>query len=403
MPEKHEQIGEGQLLDRSLTAKLRRAIANPVPYFKSAAKTFVLRLPGVSPADRHAIRSWFIDWSRYLRDWGRVLKGTVVLFLTGDTPRSAHGALVNLYIASGGKANDSLSRVVEIMHPPYKLPAASGVLGRLGEQDLARIQKRLETDGYHVFENCLSAEFCQRLLDKTLQLDCLIMGDEESARGAQPRRGRYDRNAPKAAKYLATNDDTTDIEEIQDLMSDASLIAVAQNYLRSKPIFSGISLWWSPAVKDVPDSEAAQEFHWDMERIRWLRFFIYLTDVTHDSGPHCFIKGTHRTGAIPERFRNLGYARVKDETIIDHYGQGAYLEFTGRRGTIIAEDSRGFHKGMLPLKQDRLLLAFELSNTIFGANKRHLIRNVRVPRFGEFARKYPRLYLNFDFDRNVLQ
>jgi hypothetical protein len=124
--------------------------------------------------------------------------------------------------------------------------------------------------------------------------------------------------------------------------------------------------------------------------------------VTHDSGPHCFIKGTHRTGAIPDRFRNLGYARIKDEAIVDYYGPDSYLEFVGRRGTIIAEDSRGFHKGMLPLKEDRLLLAFELSNTTFGANKRHAIRNIRVRRFGEFARKYPRLYANFDFNRGLL-
>lgn len=398
----NEQARQVREHDRSLAAKLRRAAANPVPYFKTAVQLVAHRLPVVAPTHRRAIRSWVIDRSRFVRDWARVINGGIVLTLTGDTPRSSHSALVNLYIASGGKANDKLSRVVEMAHPPYKLPAANGVLGHLGEEDLARIQSRLEIDGYCVFENVLSPEFCQRLVDKTLQLDCLMLGDEEAAKDALPRRGRYDRKAPKAAKYLATNDDTTDIEEVQELMSDPSLLAVAQNYLRSKPIFSGISLWWSPAIKDVPDSEAAQEFHWDMERIRWLRFFIYLTDVTHDSGPHCFIKGTHRTGAIPERFRNLGYARIKDETIIDYYGQDSYLEFVGRRGTIIAEDSRGFHKGMLPLKEDRLLLAFELSNTTFGANKRHAVRNIRVPRFGEFARKFPRLYANFDFDRNLL-
>jgi hypothetical protein len=68
------------------------------------------------------------------------------------------------------------------------------------------------------------------------------------------------------------------------------------------------------------------------------------------------------------------------------------VPFTGKRGTIIAEDSRGFHKGDHPRKGDRLLLAFELSTTLFGTNKRHVIRNIHVPRFGEFARKYPQLY-----------
>lgn len=77
------------------------------------------------------------------------------------------------------------------------------------------------------------------------------------------------------------------------------------------------------------------------------------------------------------------------------YRWDAYTEFVGRRGTIIAEDSRGFHKDMEPKKGDRLPPAFELSNTTFGAN--NPIRNIRVPRFGEIARRYPRVYSNFDF------
>ncbi|OIR19136.1 hypothetical protein GALL_00150 [mine drainage metagenome] len=154
---------------------------------------------------------------------------------------------------------------------------------------------------------------------------------------------------------------------------------------------------WSPHVKDTPDSEAAQLYHFDMERIKWLRFFIYLTDVDTNSGPHCFIKGTHRAGAIPKYMLDQGYARQSDEVIYKEFGKAAEVEFTGVRGTIIAEDSKGYHKGKMPNKGDRLLLAFELSASTFGANKRHLIRNVRVPQFLEFSKKYPRLYQNFDF------
>jgi hypothetical protein len=434
-------------LDRSYVAKLRRAFANPAPYMgfvawklkapfrlwstgaarvtRSLASRMTewsnYRLGRILPAidwakyrhqllnyppdwmkHRRQLRSWVIDWTRYIKAWNRVLWGASMLALEGKTPQSAHQALVHLFIASGGRANDFLARVVELFHPPYRLSQSAGVLGNLMQQDLARIQRQLEIDGYCVFENCLSAEFCERILQATLAVDCLILGDEESARPEQVY-GRYNRQAPTAAKYLLTVDDTTDIKEVQELISDPSLINVAQNYLRSKPIFSGISLWWSPAIKDVPDSEAAQEFHWDMERIRWIRFFIYLTDVTHDSGPHCFIKGTHRTGAIPEELLRYGYARHPDERILSFYGRDAYREFVGPRGTIIAEDSRGFHKGMLPTKRERLILAFELSNTTFGANKRHNIRNIRIPRFGEFAKKYPRLYSNFDFQPGLLQ
>ena len=48
-----------------------------------------------------------------------------------------------------------------------------------------------------------------------------------------------------------------------------------------------------------------------------------------------------------------GYARQTDEVIYQLYGKDKEVEFTGVRGTIIAEDSKGYHKGKLPTKGDR--------------------------------------------------
>ena len=343
-----------------------------------------------------------VDGGRRIRAWMDLFCGGLVHACTGRTPKWAHRALVDLFIGNAGRANDLAAWLLSRLHPPYRLPPPAGVLGALSEDDLRTIEDKLERDGYVVFENCLSSEFCERIVRHTLSIECQLMGDEMSASCATVAYGRYDRRNPQAAKYLIPDNDTTDIAEVQQLIADTSLITVAQNYLRAKPIFSGISLWWSPSVKDSPDAEAAQEFHWDMERVCWLRYFIYLTDVSSESGPHCFIAGTHRTGSIPKHLRDRGYTRHRDETMREIYGDGAYREFVGSRGTIIAEDSRGFHKGALPKSGDRLLLAFELSSSTFGANKRHLIRNIRVPQFRDYAMDYPRLYANFDFAPGAL-
>jgi hypothetical protein len=338
---------------------------------------------------------------RGIRAWVLLLTGLAVHAITGKTPKVSHLALVDVFIRTGGVVNDILSSIIAKFSPPYSLPAADGALGRLDSQALADIQRDLDRDGYRVFEGCLPAEMCDKLLNASLNAECLILGDEFVA--AEPGKGRYDRHNPRGPKYLLTRDDTTDIEEVQKLLSDPSLIAVAQNYLHSKPIFSGISFWWSPPVKAAPDDNAAQQFHWDMERIRWLRFFIYLTDVTPGTGPHCFVSGSHRSNGIPPDMLSAGYVRHSDDSIIQRYGPDAYREFTGVRGTIIAEDSRGFHKGKMPVDGDRLILAFELSNTTFGVNKRHRIRNIRSARFGNYAKRFPRLYANFDFDRGTLR
>jgi len=350
---------------------------------------------------RSAFLNRMIEGSLLVAEWARFAYGALVHWATGRTPRRSHLALVNLFTASAGRANDSLARILSLLHPPYRFAGSAGVLGKLGDADLARIQAQLESDGYCVFEGCLPAEFCERILQRSLQAECLVLGDE-MATIPEKLRARYERGAAKAPKYLLTEDDTTDIPEVQALLCDESLLQVAQNYLGAKPIFTGLSLWWSPPVKDQPDAEAAQQFHFDLERIRWLRYFIYLTDVDAGSGPHCFIRGSHRSGGIPAEVLKEGYARQDDERILQIYGAEAYREFRGRRGTIVAEDSRGFHKGLLPRRADRLLLAFELSSSTFGANKRHLIRNIHVPRFAEFAKRYPRVYSNFDFGKGLL-
>jgi hypothetical protein len=361
----------------------------------TSLRVMLRRLKQRSPLFRSLVGALLGGWA-----WALLLGGLIVHGIIGKTPKSSHLALIAVFIRTRGRANDILSGLIGFFHPPYRLPPAHGVLGNLDGDALAAIERDLERDGYRVFKNCLSGEFCDRLLQKSLEAECLMMGDDVAV--GEIVRGRYDRASPKVPKYLLTVDDTTDIAEVQELMSDPSLVQVAQNYLRSKPIFTGISLWWSPPVKKEPDANAAQQFHWDMERIRWLRFFIYLTDVTPGTGPHCFIAGSHRTHGIPGDMLEMGYVRQSDENIIQRYGRDHYREFTGTRGTIIAEDSRGFHKGGMPVDGDRLILAFELSNTTFGADKRHRIRNIRFGRFAEFARQFPRLYENFDFDKGLV-
>src|SRR6266436_6472616 len=51
-----------------------------------------------------------------LRLWRELLQGAWIHARRGETPRSAHVALVELFIASGGRANDILAKAVGIAH-----------------------------------------------------------------------------------------------------------------------------------------------------------------------------------------------------------------------------------------------------------------------------------------------
>ena len=59
--------------------------------------------------------------------------------------------------------------------------------------------------------------------------------------------------------------------------------------------------------------------------------------------------------------------RIPDEEIVREYGQEAIVEITGKRGTLLAVDTRGFHKGKALESGDRLLFQVEYTNSLFGA------------------------------------
>jgi ectoine hydroxylase-related dioxygenase (phytanoyl-CoA dioxygenase family) len=354
-----------------------------------------LKAFGRSAASKSGLLSAVVDFARHGRDLAFLGYGMAVNSFTGHTPKASHEALVSLFTRSGGRTNDRLSSIISFYRRPYGINEKAGVLSALSDSKLSEIQWKLESDGYFVFDERLPEAFCDKIAERIADADYVVRGDDIVYDPSKLQ--KYDRNSPIATNYTLTRDDTTDIPEVQELLADPTLIKVAQNYLKSKSIFTGFSLGYSARVKDKPDDNAAQTFHWDMERIKWLRFFIYLTDVDEDTGPHCFIKGSHRAGVLPKEVYSKGYVRHDDDEVLKIFGSDSYLEFIAKKGTIIAEDSRGLHKGKALNKGERLLLAFELSNSTFGADKRHAIRDLHSPRFAEFSKKYPGLYANFDF------
>jgi ectoine hydroxylase-related dioxygenase (phytanoyl-CoA dioxygenase family) len=158
-------------------------------------------------------------------------------------------------------------------------------------------------------------------------------------------------------------------------------------------VLDTVNMWWTTAFGTRPDSSAAQLWHFDMDRLRWIKFFVYLTDVTLESGPHCFVAGSHRTGGIPQDLRDLGYARITDDVVDRHYPREAIKEFVAPRGSILAEDTRGLHKGKPAIKGDRLMLEFEFSNSLFGGNPVHAARltEFRDAQFERFVGEHRRL------------
>src|SRR5262245_22183187 len=93
-----------------------------------------------------------------------------------------------------------------------------------------------------------------------------------------------------------------------------------------------------------------------MAHLKWLKFFIYLTDVTVETGAHSIALGSHKCDRLGRSLRRRGLVRYCDEDILATYGANRVLDIVGPKGTMFIADTRAFHKGQHPVSGDRLML-----------------------------------------------
>lgn len=290
--------------------------------------------------------------------------GWIAYGITGRTPQWAVQGFVRLFCFTGGYSNDFFSRVISVCHPPRPLQYRPDVLTELSADERATAASNLRERGFHVFSRQVPADVCDRLQTFALTQVAQVRPGDGLAAGAG--RHVYRPTNPLAVRYDFEQNDLINLPDVQNLMISPAFVTVAQDYLRAEPIADVVSMWWHTAFSSEPDSEAAQFYHFDLDRVKWIKYFIYLTDVDPDNGPHYFVAGSHRTGGIPSTLLDKGYARHFDEAIAPHYDRKHLIEFTGGRGTVIAEDTRGLHKGQHVMKGHRLVLQVQFSNSLYG-------------------------------------
>ncbi len=320
----------------------------------------------------------------------------VVHVATGRTPPLAYQSLIRMFCLTRGWSNDALASMVRIFRRPATLPAPVGILGQLTPARVDEVAQEIRDRGFCVFRDQMPAETVQRLVDFALTTQCRVrpMAGRDAVLG-EPEYRRYERSSPVAVRYDFDPEAVVNNPDVQSLMADPSILSVAQTYLGSLPVADVTSMWWHTAFSDEPDEDAAQLFHFDMDRIRWLKLFIYLTDVTTENGPHCFIEGSHRTGGIPSSLLSRGYARLSDEQVSRHYAADKFVEFRAPAGTIILEDTRGLHKGMVVRNGDRLMLQLQFSNSLFGARYPSVRFRSMIPELEKIVDVQPGIYENY--------
>lgn len=310
---------------------------------------------------------------------------------TGKTPEETYMTFINLYCATDGKFNDQINQDIIAKNPPKKITTPiSGVIGTLNQTDFKKTNDILNKDGYAYFDKKLPKETIDKLREFALKTSTRTAPKYDT-------KVNYDPGNPISEIYRFDILDLINNKDIQDLIMDPALINVARNYLGCEPIFDFPAMWWSTAFLKEASSEAAQLYHFDLDRIKWLKIFIYLNEVNSDNGPHCYIRGSHQSGAKPKSLLERGYARIPDADLLKYYPAHDFITVEAQAGTIFAGDTKCWHKGTPLKKGDRLVLEFEYTGSMFGSNYPKLTVNNTTPQFKEFCRNNKIYASNFQF------
>ena len=287
------------------------------------------------------------------------LEGYQSFIETKFTPQNSYLALRYLYCLTNGYFNDFISDCINQFNPPYQLNCTNGILGELEKFKISNIVEQITQHGFYIFNQKLSLDICEKL-----KLFALTTPSKPYPSSEGNEKTIYNSKKLLAQTYHFDESDLLNNSEIQNLLVDSSILAIAQAYLGCKPIQDIVAMWWSTAFDKEPVSEAAQLYHFDMDRIKFIKFFIYLTEVTTHNGPHCHVRGSHESKPL----ELLKDGHIPDSEIEQYYGKEDIVEIIGSTGTIFAADTRGFHKGKHLHSSERLIFEIEFTNSLFGAD-----------------------------------
>lgn len=315
--------------------------------------------------------------------------GVLYYNLTKTTPSYGKKAMRRLFVFTNGRLNDWSVKLSKILHQPYPNIEANGVLGQLSKKNITAISNSIKQDGFYIFDKKLDAQTIENIVQFATQTPANYLETKNtSVMKYSNEPVLFDEKNIISPRYQFKMEQLVNQSDLQKLIFDQSILAVAQEYLGAQPVLDLVTMWWSAPFGTVGKSAAAQMYHFDMARLKFLKFFFYLTDVDNETGPHCYVKASHRR--LPFALQSDG--RKTDEEVARCYPAENLLEICGKKGTILAVDTRGLHKGKDLTKDKRLLFQLEFATSMYGAPYTK-IKNIQLAdKHRHLHQKYPFTY-----------
>ncbi|MEZ7900483.1 MAG: phytanoyl-CoA dioxygenase family protein [Flavobacteriales bacterium] len=301
----------------------------------------------------------------------------------------------NLSIST--KERIQLSEMLSLLFPNSKIESNFKDETPLKVENIPKITEELNVKGFHVFDNLLSSGKCDKIID---ELEKISFHTKKSTKKIK---GLTKDNVSKIkgnTAWVTNQQDIIKIEEVQKLAFDQNLLNLVGHFLGSDPVLCQTNCWWSvnKSTHRSNLSGNAQLFHQDTEYLKFVKVFIYLTDVEEKNGPHQYVQGTSK---IAQEKLGEGYtpsSRVEDEKVEQLFGKENILTFTGKKGSIIIEDTFGLHKGTPVIEGARLLLQLEYCNSLYFHAGYSFGFDGLLEETKQLSKEHPRIFSNFTSD-----
>ncbi len=216
----------------------------------------------------------------------------------------------------------------------------------------------LNQQGYLTLPFSLDPKICNLILNKSKEWKYRITKKDDKVIDNIEYK---DIDSKSTVTALANQQSLVDYNLIKEISCIDLIMDLIHLYLGKSIYLKNINLWHT-FPSSIASSESAQLFHYDQASIKWLKVFIYLSDVGEGNGPHEAILGSHKPNSKPKNLLRKGYIRHTDMVMNNFYDHSKFKRFKGSIGTIFFGDTRCWHKGNFARSGNRSLLQYEYTN-----------------------------------------
>jgi ectoine hydroxylase-related dioxygenase (phytanoyl-CoA dioxygenase family) len=285
---------------------------------------------------------------------------------------------------SGGGVLDKAATMAKSYLPPMEYMSANSKesILKLDSSEISEAKSELVSNGFWIAPKLIDEEHLNKY-QKSAESEVRNLLSSNSPSSSSVEDLHKTGILSNKEMVVLGNDFVLNQELVYQMATCQNILEIVGEYLGVRPILNYPDSWFSFPVPQI-SKMSAQNWHCDCDRIKWIKVFVYITDVSENNGPHGFVSTSHKNWKLKTE-----NSRFRDDQIRQKFHKDQIKSFTAKRGTVIFEDTRGLHKGNPLNSGHRLILQLEFSTDSFG--EIHPV--FKVPQsFSHYIEKVPFLF-----------